>query len=317
MASHHLGAAPIRHAHAVLVHVRARDAGRSANHGTVRTRRPIATSVKRYPQIVIVASTSDVWSLDCAVVVGAAGDGDDAGAGALSCARVDRDHLDTRPEGAKGEPPVARGIDNEVGVDCVVVNGVGRLDDHALVGPRSRGCGRTRGQEDGRLTRAKGRCGVVHVVLPVVEGDVGGPEIGVAASVRCRPGRAVGERGAGIAPHGAVGRCLQRHVGSCVGHDIGAARALEDGWVVDGSATRNGARVGILRAYTGRDGRHGQKAAEQLSPYGRHFQKRFEVARGFRKGHSCVWPVSLLGENCGRSECIQEAKREDRTWSGW
>lgn len=279
MTGHHLSAAPIRHAHAVLVHVRARDAGRSANHGTVRARRPVAASVKGYPQIVIVASTSDVGRLDCAVVVGAAGEGDEVRAGALSGARVDRDHLDTRPEGAKGEPPVARGIDNEVGVDCVVVNRVGRLDDQALVGPRSRGGGRARGQEDGRLARAKRRRGVVHVVLPVVEGDVGGPEVGVAAGVWRRPGRAVGERGAGVAPHGAVGRCLQRHIGSRVGHDIGAARALEDGWVVDGSATRNGARVGILRAYTGRDGRDGQKAAEQPSPYGRHFQKRFEVAR--------------------------------------
>lgn len=112
-----------------------------------------------------------------------------------------------------------------------------------------------------------------------MEGDVGGPEVGVAAGIWRRPGRAVGERGAGIAPHGAVGRCLQRHVGSCVGHDVGAARALEDGWVVDGGATRNRARAGILRAYTGRDGRDGQKAAEQPPPYRRHFQKRFEVAR--------------------------------------
>lgn len=279
MTGHHLGAASIRHAHAAFVHVRARDAGRSANNGTVRARRPVAASVKGYPQIVIVASTRDVWCLDCAVVVGAAGEGDEVRAGALAGARVDRDHLDACPEGAKGEPPVARGIDNEVGVDCVVVNGVRRLDDHALVGPRSRGCGRAGGQEDSRFAGAKGRGRVVHVVLPVVEGNVWGPKVGVTASVRCRPGRAVGERGAGIAPHGAVGRCLQRHIGSRVGHDIGAARALEDGWVVDGGATRDGARIGILRAYTGRDGRHGQKTAEQPSPYGRHIQKRFEVAR--------------------------------------
>lgn len=143
-----------------------------------------------------------------------------------------------------------------------------------------------------------------------MEGDVRGPEVGVAVGVRRRPGRAVGERGPGVAPRGAVGGRLERHVGPRVGHDVGAARALDDGGVVDGGAARDGARVGISRAHARGDGRDGQHAAEESLPHGGHLERRPEVALGSLSGDSWVWPVSLLGENCSRSEWIQEAKRK-------
>lgn len=311
MAGHHLGTASIRHAHAALVHVRAADAGRSANHGAVRARGAGAASIEGYPQVVVITAASDVGCLHCAVVGSAARQGDEARSGSLARAGVYLDHLDAGPERAEGEPPVARGVDDEVGVDGVVVNGAGRLDDQALVGPRPRGGGRARGQEDGRLLRAEARRRVVQVVLVVVEGDVRGPEVGVAVGVRRRPGCAVGERGPGVAPRGAVGGRLERDVGPRVGHDVGAARALDDGGVVDGGAARNGARVGILCAYTRGDGRDGQHAAEKSFPHGSHREKTSEVALESLYRNSCVWPVSLLGENCGRSEWIQEGKKKD------
>lgn len=143
-----------------------------------------------------------------------------------------------------------------------------------------------------------------------MEGDVRGPEVGVAVGVRRRPGRAVGERGPGVAPRGAVGRRLESYIGPRVGHDVGAARALDDGGVVDGGAARDGARVGIRRVHAREDGHDGHHAAEELLPHGCHLKKRSEVALGSLYGKSCVWPASLLGENCGRSEWIQEAKRK-------
>lgn len=280
VAGHHLGPASIRHAHAAFVHVRAADTGRSTNHGTVRARGPGAASIERHPQVVVVAVASDVGCLDCAIVGGASRKRDEARSGALASAGVDRDHLDAGPEAAEREPPVARGVNDEVGVDGVVVDGAGRLDDQALVCPRPRRGGGARGKEDSRLLGAEARRGVVQVVLPVVEGDVRGPEVGVAVGVRRRPRRAVGERGPGVAPRGAVGRRLKRHVGPRVGHDVGAARALDDGGVVDGGAARDGARVGICRAYTRGDGHDGQHAAEESLPYGRHLERRSKAALG-------------------------------------
>lgn len=109
-------------------------------------------------------------------------------------------------------------------------------------------------------------------------GDIRGPEVGVALGVRGRPGRAVGERGAGLLPRGAVGGRLERNVGARVRHDVDAVPVLHDRGVVDGGGARDRARVGICCVHTRGDGRDGQQAAEELLPHGRHLETRFEVA---------------------------------------
>lgn len=130
VASKQLSTAALHHRLAGLVDVRPSDTGRATDHGAVSALYALAAAVERDPEIEVVAVFGDVGSLDGAAVVGTSGDGDEV-------VRVDGfagrgtqlDELQTAPERAEGEPPLAVSGDVEVGVDGIVVAVVGRFDD--------------------------------------------------------------------------------------------------------------------------------------------------------------------------------------------
>lgn len=244
VASKKLLAAALHHRLARLVDVRASDRSRAADHGAVSAVDALAARVESGPKVEVVAVLGDDGRLDGAAVVGARGDGDQVvRVDGLAGRRAQLDELETAPERTESEPPLAVGSDVEVGVDGVPVAVVERLDHEAEVGPGAGGTGFAGCEEDCRARGAEAGGGVVHVVLAVVVGKVGGPEVLVALCVGGCPGGAVGEGGADVLPSGAVGGGLQTDAVGGEGGEVGAIGFLDDGRVVDEGVTLDGARV--------------------------------------------------------------------------
>src|SRR5690606_19758600 len=116
--------------HSGAVHVRAGDGGGAARHDAVGAGGAAAAGVEGDQQVVVAAVLVDGRRLDRAAV--AAGDGDEGRAEPPAGGRVELDHLDAGPERAEAQPPAALVVDDQVGVDGVVVVGGERLDDQAL-----------------------------------------------------------------------------------------------------------------------------------------------------------------------------------------
>jgi hypothetical protein len=244
VASEKLLAATLHHRLARLVNIRTSDRSRAADHGAVSAVDALAASVESGPEVEVVAVLGDDGSLDGAAVVRARGDGDEVvRIDGLAGRRVQLDELETAPEGAEGEPPFAVGSDVEVGVDGVPAAVGEGLDHEAEVGPGAGSTGLAGCEEDSRARGAEAGGGVVHVVLAVVVGEVGSPEVLVAFGVGGCPGGAVGEGGADVLPGGAVGGGLQTDAVGCEGGEVSAIWFLDNGWVVDEGITLDGTRV--------------------------------------------------------------------------
>jgi hypothetical protein len=119
--------------------------------------------------------------------------GPQAGAG------VEAEHLDAGPERAEREPPLVAGVDEQVRVDRVVAVVGGGRDDQPAVGPRPAAAVGLVARKMAEWLEPKVEAAVVQVVLPIVEREVGGPQVGAAVGVLGRPRRAVGPDHAGVA----------------------------------------------------------------------------------------------------------------------
>lgn len=244
VAGQKLSPAAFHHGRASLVSVGAGDTARTSDHGAVGAIDSLAAFVESGPEVVIVATLGDVWSFDGAAVGRARGDGDEIVAvDGLTGRRAQLDKLEARPEGTEREPPLSVSVDEEVRVDGVVVATVGRLDHETHVGPRAGGASLACGEEDRRMSPAKGRGRVVHVVLAVMVGEVRCPQIFVAIGVSGRPRGAIGECGADVVPGGAVRGCLETNAVGCEGSEISAIGFLNYSGIVDEGVAIDRTRV--------------------------------------------------------------------------
>lgn len=251
VARHHLGATALHHLLASLVDIGAGDTLGAANHDAVGASGALAAAVEGDPEEVVSVAVDDNRGLDGAAISRAGSEGVKVGAHTLAGAWVDADHLDAGPEGAKRHPYTALGVGNDVGVDGVLIGVFEGLDDEALVGPGARGAGGRRGVEDSGPRGAEARGAVVEVVEAVAVGQVGRPEVLLAFSIGCSPGRAVREGRAGVALAGAVGGRLKTDVIGGKGGEVTSARGLNNSRVVDEGVTADRAGGDVL---TGQEG---------------------------------------------------------------
>ena len=117
---------------------------------------------------------------------------------------VQTDQFDAAPEGTEAQPPVALLIDNDIGIYGVPkVAACNRTDDASVIFPsviRRIGVESAVGRySDGGCILSKGRAGIVQIVQPVVEEDVGSPGMpAITGNGLYRPLRSLVENAAGV-----------------------------------------------------------------------------------------------------------------------
>jgi len=188
-----LRAAALEHLHAVAVDKRAGDLLRAPDHHPVGAVHPPAAKVERHEQVVVVALADHERRFNRAGIDVARGQAVERliFGGEQTGLVVQAAHLDPRPEAAEDQPGHAVFIDDQVGVDTVIVVRGERLDHRAMIHPApalflavERG---VRRQADGGAVGAEGGDGVVQVIGVVVEGDIRRPEVGGADPHLARP----------------------------------------------------------------------------------------------------------------------------------